>query len=642
MSFIESIFRESFRPVKPEPIYEWARKNVKLDPSSPIPGYYRIENSPMFREPFDKWQDESVRRILTIGPNQGGRTKAMEVASVWTMINRPGPSQWNTDTNLKAKDFAEERWWKTAESVKELRDLLPKNADDKRKCKVMFRNGMPFVIQGANESNAEQKSVMNQFNDELFQWGEGMINTFHKRCDVSYAATYKIWDGSIPSDEGTELYENFGNSSQGEWSFCCRKCSLFQAFKWKQVKFETSDITKPNGIWKYSEVRKTVHYRCENPECMERYDDTALSRRTMNESAKYIHANPNAEVFGFRYNVLAVNFPGVTWGAWVVEFLQANEHFRQYGSGELLRRFFIRRLCEFWDEAKHLGAGQIKIVSDYKLGDPNEYMTSKWEGEDGKRIMASDRQEGWFPYVIRGVRKNGDSRAYCIGYAKTEAELDDIRDKFGVKACYHVADIGFERHNALAACVTYGWTGMRGDQAEGFRHRLETIDGNGNKLWRHVDKPYSEKQYADPGFSGRQQVEMVRNRTMIRSKRALFYSFSNLSIKNMLAALRSGRARVYWGIPEDPKDVNGKDFAKEYRDQLNSEVRYRAINRKGQATYYWSNSGRDGKGTKKANHFFDCEVMILTVMAILGLIEIRAANSEPENVIEEDSEQIAA
>lgn len=640
--FIESIYRDSFKPVKPQPIYEWARHNVKLDPSSPIPGYYRIENSLMFKEPFEAWQDESVRNILTIGPNQGGRTKAMEVASVWTMVNRPGPSQWNTDTNPKAKDFAEERWWKTAESVKDLRDLLPKNGDDKRKCKVMFRNGMPFVIQGANESNAEQKSVMNQFNDELFQWGEGMINTFHKRCDVSYAATHKIWDGSIPSDEGTELYQNWGDSSRGEWSFCCRKCATVQGFKWKQVRFSSNDITKPGGVWNYIEVKKTVHYLCENPECKERYDDTAISRRLMNESARYVHENPNAELRGFRYNVLAVNLPGVMWAAWVVEFLKAHEHFKQYGNTELLRRFWIRRMCEFWEEAKHIGTGKVKLVSDYKLGDPNEYITEKWELEDGMRVMASDRQEDCLPFVIRGVRKSGDSRAYCMGYAKTEAELDQIRKMFGVKPNFHVCDIGYERQEALAACVTYGWTGMRGDQAEGYRHRIETVDGNGNKLVRYVDRPYSEMKEADPGFSPAKQKEMRQNKTIILRKRARFYEFSNLSIKNMLASLRSGRARVYWGTPEDPRSHKGEDISKDYRDQLDSEVRYRVINRKGQATYFWSNCGRDGKSTKKANHFFDCEVMILVVCAVQKFIEIRAASSTANEIeAEQDLEQAA-
>lgn len=632
MSFIEAIYRESFRPVKPEPIYEWARRNVKLDPSSPIPGYYRIENSLMFREPFDAWQDESIRNVLTIGPNQGGRTKAMEVASVWTMINRPGPSQWNTDTNTKAKDFAEERWWKTAQSVKEFRDLLPKLGDDVRKCKVMFRNGMPFVIQGANESNAEQKSVMNQFNDELFQWAQGRISTFHKRCNVSYAATYKIWDGSVAGDEGTELYHNWSASSQGEWSFRCRKCGTIQQFKWKQVKWESSEITKPKGEWNFQEVEKTVHYRCENIQCLERYDDTSLSRKVMNESAKYVHANPMAKVTGFRYNVLAVNFPGIKWSAWVIEFLLANSHFKQYGSGELLRVFWTKRMCEFYEEAKHLGAGQVRLISDYSLGDPNEYLANKWEGEGGYRIMACDRQEDYFPYVIRGVRKNGDSRSYVMGYAKTPAEIETIRIQFGVSAGCVVIDIGYERRETLAVCVTYGWTGLRGGSEDGYKHRVELeIPGTNQKTIRYIDKPYSEMRYGDPGFGTKEAIKGRRLLTVVRQKTAKYFEFSNLHIKNMLASLRSGRARVYWGVPADPRDASGKDMAQDYRDQLNSEVRYRALDKTGRATYYWSNCGRDGKSTKKENHFFDCEVMIICVMAIMGMIEIRIAQEKEED-----------
>src|SRR5260370_1263635 len=85
----------TFRARDVQPIHEWARC-IRLDATSPIQGEYDVDNSPQFREVFDAFQDEDVRMVTTVGPNQGGRTKAMEIASLWSIKNRPGPMQWNT------------------------------------------------------------------------------------------------------------------------------------------------------------------------------------------------------------------------------------------------------------------------------------------------------------------------------------------------------------------------------------------------------------------------------------------------------------------------------------------------------------------------------------------------------------------
>ncbi|MDQ2948884.1 MAG: phage terminase large subunit family protein [Acidobacteriota bacterium] len=108
----------TLRAPEQETIPDWAKEQIELDSSSPLGGKYEVENSPYLRDPLIAFQHDETRMVTTIGPNQGGRTKAMEVACLWAVKNRPGPMQWNTDTDDKAKDLAEKRWWPMAKNAR--------------------------------------------------------------------------------------------------------------------------------------------------------------------------------------------------------------------------------------------------------------------------------------------------------------------------------------------------------------------------------------------------------------------------------------------------------------------------------------------------------------------------------------------
>ncbi|MBA0088783.1 MAG: phage terminase large subunit family protein, partial [Acidobacteria bacterium Pan2503] len=225
-----------YRKVSERAIYEWAREQIKLDSTSPIQGNYDIENSPQFRPIFDAYQRDDVRMITTVGPNQGGRTKAMEIASLWAVVHRPGPMQWNTDTNDKARDFAEERWWPMARTCVDVVHKMPtrgawgKGSEryQERVRKVIFSDGMPFLIQGCSESNLEQKSIMNQFNDECWQWPLGRLEIAWIRCNVAYGWNYKVWNGSVAGCEGDDFDLAFRSGTMQEWHWRCLKCGLAQ------------------------------------------------------------------------------------------------------------------------------------------------------------------------------------------------------------------------------------------------------------------------------------------------------------------------------------------------------------------------------------------------------------------------------
>jgi phage terminase large subunit GpA-like protein len=202
LGWLDEVCAEVARRPSEQPIDEWLYDNVSLDTTSPIQGPYDVDNSPQMREPLLSFQKESIRMVTTAGPNQGGRTKAMEGGSMWAIVNRPGPMQWNTYKDESAKEFAEQRWWPSARSCDAVVAKLPSDHNRARIQSVIFSDGMPFKIQGCAESNLEEKSIQTQFNDECWQWPMGRLKTAHKRCNVSYAWNYKVWNGSIAGVDG--------------------------------------------------------------------------------------------------------------------------------------------------------------------------------------------------------------------------------------------------------------------------------------------------------------------------------------------------------------------------------------------------------------------------------------------------------
>jgi phage terminase large subunit GpA-like protein len=588
--------------------------------------------------------------VTTVGPNQGGRTKAMEGASLWAIVNRSGPMQWNTYKDDSAKDFAEQRWWPAALSCEPVVRKLPAHGTGRgagrhkeRIRGVIFNDGMPFKLQGCAESNLEEKSIMTQFNDECWQWPVGRLEIAHIRCNVAYAWNYKAWNGSIPGVDGDDFDLLFRSGTQFEWHWRCPKCGRKQIPVWGKregrggIQWECDATTKPNGReWDYESVQKTVRYSCAY--CPEDHTDTSRSRRLLNEGASYIQLNHRAPDWhhSYRFNILSVNWPGITWGQWVVEFLKAVERYRRYGETESLRKFWTRRMTEAWDESRHIVSRQRTAISDYRMFGSEGirlYQQQPWEGET-IRFLASDKQEWGYPYVIRACKPNDGSRLIDRGVTETDClnSYDEIEAKskeFGVAPQCVIIDSAFESKEVYAAAAVRGWTCMRGVDREPFKHMIEIVDPRTRQIRRvAIELPYSEEKWSDP-FTGTEHQQINRRIRVRHAMRlARRYDWINLFIKNMLSSFKQGMG-IYWGVPDD--------VGPEYIKQINSETRHTVMSPRGKRTDWWSNTNAQGTGTKRPNHAWDCECMIVVAMCLQRLIDLSDWTAEESIVADTKS-----
>jgi hypothetical protein len=259
------------------------------------------------------------------------------------------------------------------------------------------------------------------------------------------------------------------------------------------------------------------------------------------------------------------------------------------------------------------------VLSDYKLAE-HDYKTEKWERET-IRFLSCDKQEWGYPFVIRAVAANGDSRLLSCGVTETTCltSYEQIAEKaaqYGIASQCVLVDCGFETREVYAQAVKYGWTCMRGvDKPEPFRHYKEIVDPQTKMIKKvAIELPYSTVQWADP-FSGTSQQQLNRRFRVTRAapKLARRFDWINLHIKNLLSAFKQGQA-LYWGVPGDVDS--------QYLKQINSEVRHVIINAKGQRTEWWSNTNAKGTGQKRANHAWDAECQIVVAMCLQNLINL--------------------
>lgn len=285
-------------------------------------------------------------------------------------------------------------------------------------------------------------------------------------------------------------------------------------------------------------------------------------------------------------------------------------------------------MTEAWDESKHI-AGNTKVArADYSIGQPNIYVKGQWESES-IRFMANDKQQWGYPFVIRACRPSGETRLIDRGVGESDclSSYDEIEAKakdFGVSEQCILIDSAFETNEVYTQAATRGWTCMRGVDREPFRHIQEIIDPRTRQIKRvTIELPYSEEKWSDP-FTGteRQQINRRITRGRVTMRLARRYDWINLYIKNMLSAFKQGNA-LYYGIADDA--------GAEYIRQMNSETRHTVISARGRKTEWWSNTNAKGTGTKRPNHAWDCECMILVAMCLQRLIDL--SDWKPDEIV---------
>ena len=593
-TLLDRIWREAWCPPDRSPPWLWAHRHIAAIPYSPIPGRFRIENSPHIREPLETIVDPAVRQVCILASVQSSKTTAAELALCYVIANLPGPTLWLNETDDDAKDQAESRLHKLFEECQPVTRLFPRDRHKKRTATIHFANGMTLWVLGAhNKTNLQRRSIRWIFADECWSYPQGHMAEAEARVTAFGWLGKCIWM-SQGGEEGDDFDRKFGTTDMREWTFECPHCHTRQPWSWEQVEWSKT-ARDENGEWDFAEVRRTAALRCVS--CNFHFDDSDRIRRELNATGRFVVQNPRAakENVGFHWNSLST----MSWGALAELYLRAKAVARR-GDISTLKQFYQKRLAmpwreyeedykleitrggyrkgELWDDEAGVNArGQI-VAAPFEPGDIVTPL----------RILTVDCQMDHLWALIRSWSANGSSRLVWFERLLTFDDVEALQERFGIHSSLVFVDAGYATYDVYRECARRGWTALMGDRRPTFVHKT--------KAGRSIQRFYSP----------RRKVVLGHNQHC-----SVFY-FANLGTKDALARLRRNQdpARgATWEVPDDIDD--------EYLTQMEGERRVK----KG-GKWLWERIG------KRGNHGLDLEAMQVCAAFMLKLIG-REAVVEP-------------
>jgi hypothetical protein len=606
-------------------IYEYGRQ-IDLQEGYAIKGNFEVERSRYLIEPFKALRDPRVRKVIVLKAVQTGGTLLSDIWIPYIITCDPGDLLWLFQDDDFAGRYMDQRFipgcLKRAPGVMELLDAKGKFALQR---KQFLLPSMSALIGGLNEGNVQSLSKRYVIITEAWMaHSNGLIRQAIART-TAYPHTSKVFIESQGGIEGEDLDLQWNESTKAALHWNCPHCSFSQPFEfsrkredgsWAGMKWDTNDITCPNGYWNYDLVGQTARYECF--QCRQRIEDQPLVRRQLNDSYHYVITNTKAEagVLGFHWPSEANidnSFAGL-----VVEYLKAKAQDEQFGYRLPLQEFYQKRRAINWNPNLTMDV----VRSAYEPYDAS----ADWPQERFRFLLVDcqkDLKEFW--WIVRAVALDGESRQLARGKAESFEQIAKLQELWKIKDNRVFLDGGYEQTRVAQECVQHGhiatqrvgsitrkvwlcWIILKGSGLHSFQHTHPQTEVK-------EDRIYSRLDYIDPHIGKKINGKQ-------HNFRVPYYNWSNLQVKDILRRYRDqDHAPKFLCLPDDapPSDV----FS--YTSQMNSEIRERQFNERGQKITIWRPIPR------RPNHWWDCEAMFIAVCAIVGII----GAPDPELVLAE-------
>jgi len=567
-------------------VWQWCEDNVTVDDTSPLPGKWKLHNSPWVGPVMECAQRKEVQFVVVKCSAQSAKTQTIMNTMCWIVSENPAPAMWVMAAKDEAKEFMRDRVLPTIKKCRQAGKLFRGIQG-----MTMLFDGMPFYFVGAgSKSKLQSKPIRWLFLDEVRNYKPGMLELALKRVTSFERVGFKVFIVSTPGDSGDHVDEHFKSGSQHTWNIRCPKCAKLQPLQFAQMRWDVNDETKPQGQWNFDKLAPTIRLACVG--CDHVWRDTPAERRQIIRDGEFVQMNPNApaSIRSFTWNVLLPFL--VTWRKTVQEYLRAVDAAKcDPPNIEPLKNFYNEALGMAWEES--LGVIEdydflSKRHADYNLNDP-------WPDEHA-RYMAVDRQEKGgehYFWVIRGFSRDGRSRLIGYGRAETVEQCEEIRESFAVPLKNALIDSGHKATSVYRWCMRSGWKPFKGDKVEFF---TVTVQDRATRKRKVIRRIWTASE-VDPVFG-------TKGAGVSRMKIKLF-RFSSDTAKDFLAEHMRGLVGE-WTIPHK--------VGSEYLQQMTAESRVSKTDALGKTIFQWIRRRDD-------NHFWDCEQMILVAAVITGIVQ---------------------
>lgn len=601
-------------------MYEWASEYVNLPTGVyAIGGKFNVLHSRFLIKPFQALQDDRVRVVTVKAPVRSGKTLLADIWLPWTLVNAPGPFMWNMSTDTLARRHCRTRALPLLRGVHGVRDLLPEDPRQQSGQEIIFRNGVPFYIQGPSIDNLQGVGVRYLVEDEVWrraagrhQEAMGRLGDYQK---INASKMLVIGQAGIEDDD---MDLEFLEGSQEEFTVPCGGCGKFftpvstgyredgsrYGIIWGTPLADGGNSAKDkNGNWIKSRVMESARYAC--PLCGYEHTHCPTTQVDWNKRGEYMVMNHEAPETHKSFHVFAT-----VMRDWMLLAEDLAQALNAYKSGilDLLITYTQKYDALSWSESLILN--QLKAPT-YSIEVGSDGKKAPW-AEEAVRILVVDKQENHNWALVFAASRKGELRRLFYGKPADKHEIKALQDEWGVKSNRVFVDCSWEAREVYGWCCEFGWFGLNGDQKKSFVHQVK-IKG---KL-RAVLRSYSAPKRGDP-----ESGKVGAGRRF-----AQYFHWSNPTNRAVVRGLLE-RGRIVEPANVDP----GDEMEIEYRKQMRGQWRKKVINKS-------TGKVRFEDKEKPNDHARDCWNMGVTALKMLKLLPDIESESVPDGLNGEKKEE---
>ncbi len=303
---LKKVIKQSLKMVRPRPkisIIDWAEKNIYL--RDPIPGPFRIKNSPHLRAVFEAFDDPTTRKISIMASSQVGKTLLMMI--IWAYYADIDPSGMLImhPTDREVQIFADTKLDPLIEDSPILKSKIGSNTRGSIKGSTtrrkFFPGGWTEIITGSSTGTTRQRSAKRTMADdidaiEFTTASEGDHTSNLEKRTTTFKYDYLHINISTPLLEGSSrIQKKYDLGSRGEFYVQCTECK-----EWFIPDDDCLTYDKELDIFGVviKNYPKTAALVCKN--CGSLY--TEDKRYDLIRNGKVIHQDPDNPHKSFRFN----------------------------------------------------------------------------------------------------------------------------------------------------------------------------------------------------------------------------------------------------------------------------------------------------------------------------------------------------
>lgn len=554
---------KDFRPIK-----TWAGDKVTLPAVITKRGKFTTDSSRHFEAPIICYQADRVRALFIVAPVRGGKTLIADVCIPHSIVNEAASVLWVFDTDVAAKQHAEQRQMPILRSVPEILAMLSTDRHKTRTTDILFASGLPFRMCGPAIGNLQAKGYKIVVCDEAWLYDAGKLGEAEARLgDWLKIDASKFLVMSQGGPEEGDWAIRFAEATPFVWRPKCEACAQPMPIEWTITKPDGTTagatwdtIAKSDGTYDKAAMARSIRYRC--PHCGHDHPNSAKTRAAWNLSGEYFNAdtgeqfdpaNPPREA-SFRWHGL-IDYPWeILLGKWLAAITA-----KKAGNFKPLVEFF-QKYCALMRSERTVHDSDLPFR---RMAMHQTDPTAKaWEGEHTRALTVDRQGEDVYWAVIRAWSKTGESRRLWFGKLFSPAAVEAKRVEFGIANDCTLIDSGYLPKGdtgVYAMCIRYGWVAVKGEDDAFFWHSEPQAEGAPPL---RVQKAWAPTTWGDPGDGtteqGKQYAPLIR------------YSSPTLTDR-VMGLIEAG----LWVEPDTEPDATER----EYRIQMSAEFKRPKINK---------------------------------------------------------------